>query len=61
VDISTKIVQIPRIQSTEFKKINKLKGPSEDASILFGRKKKAIPRWGGRDLGGKGNGRKRGI
>lgn len=45
----------PRIQSTEFKKLNKLKGPSENDSILFGREKKPIsvlrdgererPRW----------------
>ena len=33
---------VPRIQSTELKKANKLKGPSEDASILLGRGKKAI-------------------
>ena len=33
--------RIPRIQSTELKKVNKLKGPSEDASIPLGREKKA--------------------
>jgi hypothetical protein len=34
--------RIPRIQSTELKKVNKLKSPSEDASIPLGREKKAI-------------------
>ena len=34
------------MQSTELKKINKLKGPSEDSSVPFGREKKAIRRWG---------------
>jgi hypothetical protein len=34
--------RIPRIQSTELKKVSKLKGPSEDASIPLGREKKAI-------------------
>ena len=50
--------RIPRIQSTELKKANKLKGPSEDASIPFVREKKAITgrgKEGGRDLNGKGN------
>jgi hypothetical protein len=45
--------RIPRIQSTELKKVNKKKGPSEVASIPLGREKKAImggrkkegPRW----------------
>jgi hypothetical protein len=41
VDISQK-VKIPKIQSTELKKINKLKCPSEDTSVLLGREKKAI-------------------
>ena len=45
--------QIPKIQSTELKKVNKLKGPSEDASVPLGREKKAITSGeGGRDLGG---------
>ena len=35
---------IPKIQSTELKKINKLKGPSEDASVLLGREKKPSTR-----------------
>jgi hypothetical protein len=34
--------RILKIQSTELKKVNKLKGPSEDASLPLGRKKKAI-------------------
>ena len=34
--------RIPRIQSTELKKVDKQKGPSEDVSILLGREKKAI-------------------
>jgi hypothetical protein len=31
---------MPRIQSTELKKVNKWKGPSENASVPFGREKK---------------------
>ena len=31
-----------KIQSTEFKRLNKLKCPSEDASVPLGREKKAI-------------------
>jgi hypothetical protein len=34
--------RIPRIQSTELKKVNKQTGPIEDASILLGKEKKAI-------------------
>ena len=44
----------PKIQSTELKKVSKLKCPSEDASVPLGREKKAITRgerW--RNLGGK--------
>jgi hypothetical protein len=45
------------IQSTELKKLNKLKCPSEDASVTVGRKKKAITSGeGGRNLGGKVDG-----
>ena len=40
------------IQSTELKKVNKPKGPSEDASIPLGWEKKAIT--GGRREGGTG-------
>jgi hypothetical protein len=46
--------RIPRIQSTEFKKVNKLKGPTEDASIPRRREKKAITGEGG-DLDEKGD------
>ena len=43
--------KIPRIQTTELKG-NKMKCPSEDASVPLGREKKAITMWrGGRDLG----------
>jgi hypothetical protein len=42
VVISQKTYRIPRIQSTELKKVNKPKGPSEDAIIPLGREKKAI-------------------
>jgi hypothetical protein len=57
-----------KIQSTEFKRLNKLKCPSEDDSVPLGRKKKAIKvgwreglgresRWGGGGgaMGGYGN------
>ena len=39
--------RIPQIQSTELKKINRVKGPSEDVSVLLGREKKTITRWEG--------------
>jgi hypothetical protein len=42
VDIRRKKYRILKIQSPELKKINKLKCPSEDASVLPGREKKAI-------------------
>jgi hypothetical protein len=42
VDISILRIHDTRIQSTEFKKVNKLKGQSEDSSIPLGREKKAI-------------------
>ena len=46
--------RISKIQSTELKKVNKLKCPSEDASVPLGREKKAITSGeGGRDLVGK--------
>jgi hypothetical protein len=41
-----KNVQIPKIQSTELKKLNKMKCPSEDSSVQLGRKKK-VGREGG--------------
>ena len=34
--------RIPKIQSTELIKVNKLKCPSEDTSVPLGREKKAI-------------------
>jgi hypothetical protein len=34
--------RIPKIQSTELKKLNKLKCPSEDISVLLERERKAI-------------------
>jgi hypothetical protein len=44
----------PKIQSTELKKVNKLKCSSKDASVPLGKEKKAITSGkGGRDLGGK--------
>jgi hypothetical protein len=56
VDVSQKKkkYRIPKIQST-LKKVNKLKGPSEDAaSVPLGREKKEITSGeGGRDLVGK--------
>jgi hypothetical protein len=57
VDISKKKkkYRIPKIQSTELQKVNKLKGPSEDIWVLLRREKKAITRGEGeRDLEGKG-------
>jgi len=45
--------RISKIQSTELKKINKLKGPSEDTAVPLGREKKAMKREEGRrDRGG---------
>jgi hypothetical protein len=66
VDISQKLkinkkYRIPKIQSIELKKVNKLRGPIEDTSIPLGREKKAIT--GGRreaeSWEGKGTGRGR--
>ena len=58
MDISQKKkYRIPKIQSTELKKVNKLKCPNEDASVPLGREKKAITSGeGGRDLRGKVDG-----
>ena len=52
MDISQKRYRIPKIQSTELKKVNKPKGSSEDASIPLGREKKVIV--GGRGKEGPG-------
>ena len=54
MDISPKKYRIPKIQSTEFKRLNKLKCPSEDTSVPLGREKEAITSGEGeRELGGK--------
>ena len=46
--------RILKIQFTELKKVNKLKGPSEEASVPLGREKKTITRGeGGRTQEGK--------
>ena len=42
MDIRKKSYRIPKIQSTELKKVNKLKDPREDASVPLGKEKKAI-------------------
>ena len=45
--------RIHKIQSTEFKRFNKLKCPSKKASVSLGREKKAISSGErGKDLGG---------
>ena len=53
-----KTCRIPKIQSTELKKVTSRKGPSEDASIPLGREKKAITgerreggTWVGKEIG----------
>jgi hypothetical protein len=54
--------KVPRKQSSELKKVNKLKGPSEDDSVPFGREKKAIT--GNREMethGGADQGGEKGI
>ena len=49
--------RIPKIQSIEIKKVNKLKGPSEVTLVPLGREKKATTSGeGGRDLGRKMDG-----
>ena len=54
MDISQKKYRIPKIHSTGLKNLNKLKCPSEDASVPLGREKKAITNGKGeRDLGEK--------
>jgi hypothetical protein len=50
-------VFVNRRIDTEFKRLKKLKCSSEDATVLLGRKKRAITsEEGGKDLGGKVNG-----
>ena len=57
MDVKKKKYRIPKIQSIELKKFNKLKGPNEDASVPLGREKKAITRgreggaWEGKWMG----------
>jgi hypothetical protein len=41
--------RMPKIQSIELKKVNKSKGPRENASIPLGREKKAIIAGRGRE------------
>ena len=54
MDLRKKSYRRPKIQSTELKNLNKLKCPSEDASVPLGKEKKAITNGeGGRDLGWK--------
>jgi hypothetical protein len=51
VDIRKKKYRIPKIQSTALKRVNKLKGPSEDASVPLEREKKVTTSGAGkRDL-----------
>jgi hypothetical protein len=53
VDVRKKKYRIPKILSTELKKVNKLKCPSEDSSVPLGRVKEAITSGEkGKDLGG---------
>jgi hypothetical protein len=48
-----KSTEYPRY-SPQNSTVNKVKGPSEDASVPLGREKKAITNWeGGKDIGGK--------
>jgi hypothetical protein len=55
------------IQPTEFKRVNKLKYPSEDTAVPLGREKKAIisrerGTWEGKKMqGGEGRGGKKGT
>jgi hypothetical protein len=48
--------RIPKTQPTELTKVNKLKGPSEDASVPLGREKKSTTKRGERGLRRKGDG-----
>ena len=54
--LTIKKYRIPKIQFKEFKKVNKVKCASDDASVPLGREKKAITSGEGcRGLGGKVN------
>jgi hypothetical protein len=61
-DYSQKKYRIPRIKSTELKKVKKLKIQSEDASVPIGREKKATKEGRGREVPGwkRGGGGERG-
>ena len=50
--------RLPRIKSTELKQVNKLKGPSEGASVPLGREKKEVFWRGGEGRQGTNLGRK---
>jgi hypothetical protein len=57
MDISKKKYRISKIQSTEFKKLNKLKCPSDNASVPLRREKKTVTSGEeGRNLRGKVDG-----
>ena len=56
MNIREKKYRIPKIQSTELKHVNKLEGPSQNASILLGWEKKAITRGQGETWEGKRTG-----
>jgi hypothetical protein len=53
VDVSQIKYRIPKTQSTELKKLNKLKCPSEDASVPLGREESDHKGEGERNPGGK--------
>jgi hypothetical protein len=55
-----KMYRIPKIQSSELKKDNKLMGPREDTSVSLGREKKAITSWEGGKKRGREGGRESG-
>jgi hypothetical protein len=59
--LAKKLYRIPKIQSTDFKKVNKLKGSSEDPSFLLGWEKKAITSGEGGKEGGREGGREGGT
>ena len=54
--------QISKVELTELKMVNKVKGPNEDASVSLGREKKPTTKGGASVLGGRENeGAERGI
>ena len=52
----TQRYRITKIHSSKLKKINKLKGPNEESSVLLGREKKAITNMEGGRLPGRESG-----